>query len=145
MDKMPSLNNSPAFEIMLFLLSWSMFRDTLPGMIILASLCTMNAWLINNPKYYLKWFVIYAFMSYFTYFAHILTWAWEQKVSIDLPFYEVTLGIIIAGEVLIFVELLEKIRGKRIFLLSNIKDFIKKKAVKLLDDRLNHVIVKGSK
>lgn len=84
-------------------------------------------------------------MSYFTYFAHILTWAWEQKVSIDLPFYEVTLGIIIAGEVLIFVELLEKLRGKRIFILSNVKDFVKKKAVKLLDDRLNHVIVKGGK
>lgn len=140
--KMPNLVPSPAYEVMLLLLSWSMFSDTIPGIIALASLCAINAWLINNPKYYFKWFVIYAFMAYFSYFAHVWTWSFEHKLNIDLPFYDTALGIIVAGEVLIFIELLEKIKGCRIFILSNLKDWIKKRALRLLDDRLNHVIIR---
>lgn len=91
----------------------------------------------------MKWFIVYAFMSYFAYFAHIWTWSWEKKINIDLPFYDTTLGVILAGEVLIFVELIEKLKGSRIFIISNIKDFVKSKAQRLMDDRLNNVIEKN--
>ncbi len=144
-SRMPNLNGSPAWEVMLLLLSWSMLSDTIPGMMALASLCAINAWLINNPRYYMRWFIIYAFMSYFAYFAHVWTWNWEQKIKVDLPFYDTTLGIVLAGEVLIFIELLEKIRGKRIFIISNVKDWFKKTAQKLMDDRLNNIVIKKGK
>lgn len=141
-NQLPNIKYSPAWEIMLSLLSRTMFSSTIPGMMALASLCAINAWLIHNPRYYFKWFIIYAFISYFAYFSHVWTWSWEHKVNIDLPFYDTALGVIIAGEVLIFIELLEKTKGKRIFILSPFKDWVKKTASKFMQDRLNNTVFK---
>lgn len=142
MNKIPNLGQSPSWEIMLLLLSWSMISDTIPAMFALATLCAMNAFLINNPKYYFKWFIIYAFMSYFAYFSHVWTWSFEHKINVDLPFYDCAIGVIIASEVLIFIELLEKLKGKRLFILSPLKDFIKKKAKSIFEDRMNNYVAK---
>lgn len=140
--KIPNINHSPSYEGMLLLLSWAMFSDTIPGMIALASLCAINAWLINNPKYYLKWFIIYAFMAYFAYFAHVWTWAFESKININLPFYDTTIGVIIAGEILIFIKLLEMLKGGKLFILSSLKDWVEQKAKKIINDRINNIIAK---
>lgn len=128
MDNRFNVAPSPSFEIMMYLFSWSMFSDTVPGMMSLALLCLINSILLNNYKYYFKWFFIYAFISYFSYFSHVWTWSWEKRFDFDIPFYDVTVGILIAGEFLLTLDVIDKLRGKELPLIS----FIKNKLLKVI-------------
>lgn len=111
------------WENFLFLISWDVFNDTIPSMLLLLALAVANAVVLQQYLFYVKKFTCYLVICYFCYFIHLATLGYEYKLfNGDLPFFYIVSYYLICCEMHIFLKCVEQLYKIKVPIVSTLLD-----------------------